>query len=102
PFDEGEEPAFVAGDQVLPGPPVALADLLDEQAVALRRHGFSQLSRIARARSDGRLACRFACHDRRAARRYGPLQSALARPALHRTSHSPAPIAPTQSSRSTR
>src|SRR5437762_1908943 len=37
-FDEGEEPAFIAGNQRLPGAAVAVADLLHQQAVALGAH----------------------------------------------------------------
>src|SRR5260221_3455961 len=38
PLNIGEQAAFVAGDERLPGARVALADLLDEQAVAFRCH----------------------------------------------------------------
>src|SRR5437879_5451420 len=38
PLHKGEQPALVAGNQGLPGAGIALADLLDEQAVTVRRH----------------------------------------------------------------
>ena len=38
-FDERQEPAFVAGDQVVPGVVFAAADAIDEQAVGVRRAG---------------------------------------------------------------
>ena len=37
-LDEGQQPPFVTGDERLPGAGIALADLLDQQAVAVRGH----------------------------------------------------------------
>ena len=36
-FDEGQQPAFVAGDQVVPGVAFAAADALDEQRIGVAR-----------------------------------------------------------------
>ena len=40
PLGEGQQAALVAGDELLPRPGVALADLLDQEPVAVGRHGF--------------------------------------------------------------
>src|SRR5439155_4165242 len=38
PLDKGEQPAFITGNERLPGTRIAQADLLDEQAVSFGRH----------------------------------------------------------------
>src|SRR5262245_39045849 len=37
-FNEGEQPTFIAGNERFPGAGVALADLLDQQAIAVGGH----------------------------------------------------------------